>query len=1040
MKTDNNENSKKLYSLAPTDNAENFEIYEEYLESSLTNDDNKNIAISGGYASGKSSIIKTYFKNNKECVRYVSFGNYISRDKFYENMDDIEISILQQLLYCNNPEKLPLSRIDRIDKSNSRINRDSFIGGVIISFLLSIMFVFANSEVFNELSDHLIVLILTIIGLIGGIFIVSCFLLYKLFSKFGVKKISFKDNDIEFFNNEDLPILNRYIDELLHYILVNTQIKFIVFEDIDRLKKSIEVFSGLKEINSIINNRIKCNDNERVVKFIYLIKDNIFESAENRTKFFDIIIPIIPFAGTIRIKNIFNTLMKKEVSFDLSEIEYLVVYINNIREIYDIINEFKLFRDMYMKNKKEDISDEEYEMIIALCIYKVMYPKRFVMLVDNKGPVSYYFTEDCKTAYNNQDIEVDYMDDDIFNYVNKSLPESYKYEDNSIDKVDEKELYTLNDFEIDMITSNLIDSSYQRYIVVKDVNDLTDNDERVYNDIIHKHNSSFDRKIDEPSKLLKELSPSFFIDDSVCINSLFDELMFSNNKSSCLDEFYNNITSKKIEFISSYDNNEIIKNTKECIDSILKFMSDKTKLIKLDYRNRILAKLFYMNTDIDNDYYNKTMSEEQKIFEYLEKYYDEKSTTVVFGSDIVFKQDSISPQNKNVINLIYNQDLYVYNFKLLESISNSGVIKDGFSFDSSRIIESFIKLHEDNLVRKFYSNDIDSFISNIINFGKQKDSEDSLKSFINEYGLSDDLVTRILSNEDIKISDLSWIEPNLYEYIYNSNKFIKNMKNLFILKKHLAGNFSLTEIINDNCDEVLRNTNNIDEFFEDIYNHVLSDTTLDLESYEKVVGSLIKDKIILKGIPFNISITNNSSKYLNALMKFDGYSLSGDEINAFLNINYDGATSNINHFIDCIKDEITDYNYSSFSSNAIKYILEKNIFSTNITIRIINSNRNKLDSISNTLLDYLLKNECEILDLICYILQKSNYDSEKRIRLAIKYKERIENVFEHLKGSIYLDKEFRITNIKISNDEISQLYDIGIKCTRGKNSIIIRRL
>ena len=80
---------------------------------------NKNIAITGGFGSGKSSIINTYFKDNKNVI-YVSLGSYIetsnniSKNKKISDMDRIETSILQQIIYSVRPSKVPLSRINRI--------------------------------------------------------------------------------------------------------------------------------------------------------------------------------------------------------------------------------------------------------------------------------------------------------------------------------------------------------------------------------------------------------------------------------------------------------------------------------------------------------------------------------------------------------------------------------------------------------------------------------------------------------------------------------------------------------------------------------------------------------------------------------------------------------------------------------------------------------------------------------------------------------------------------------------------------------------
>ncbi len=47
-------------------------------------------------------------------------------------------------------------------------------------------------------------------------------------------------------------------------------------------------------------------------QFIYLVKDDIFNNAESRVKFFDIIIPVIPFITTNNSYSKLNELFSNE--------------------------------------------------------------------------------------------------------------------------------------------------------------------------------------------------------------------------------------------------------------------------------------------------------------------------------------------------------------------------------------------------------------------------------------------------------------------------------------------------------------------------------------------------------------------------------------------------------------------------------------------------------------------------------------------------------------------------------------------------------
>ena len=117
------EGNDKLYSLAPSTNAEFIEKYEKYFYSALVEEDdsiklhNKNIAIMGEYGAGKSSMIKSFFCKYKGFNAInVTLGSYSEKSNYSES--DIEYSILQQIIYTERPNKLPLSRLDRIDDKN----------------------------------------------------------------------------------------------------------------------------------------------------------------------------------------------------------------------------------------------------------------------------------------------------------------------------------------------------------------------------------------------------------------------------------------------------------------------------------------------------------------------------------------------------------------------------------------------------------------------------------------------------------------------------------------------------------------------------------------------------------------------------------------------------------------------------------------------------------------------------------------------------------------------------------------------------------
>ena len=98
------------------------------LEKALIEKSNKNVALSGKYGAGKSSIVlSTLKKQRKLKPLYISLGMLGIKDKDIEDEDaeiisrTIEKSIIQQIIYKEKSNKFPASRIKRIPYVNKSL-------------------------------------------------------------------------------------------------------------------------------------------------------------------------------------------------------------------------------------------------------------------------------------------------------------------------------------------------------------------------------------------------------------------------------------------------------------------------------------------------------------------------------------------------------------------------------------------------------------------------------------------------------------------------------------------------------------------------------------------------------------------------------------------------------------------------------------------------------------------------------------------------------------------------------------------------------
>ncbi len=163
------------------------------------------------------------------------------------------------------------------------------------------------------------------------------------------------------------------------------------------------ILSELRELNRIINYDLQKHRKtsysqegiNRVIRFIYAIGEETFD-GENRLKFFDYIIPIVPFADTHTSYNRFlQNYSELKASSDLKAIfgqldwidvkEYFS-FVTNMRMVNDIFNEAVIF---YLQLKKVDnqiIKDcKAINVIFCLIVYKVMYPEDYTLLLKGKG-------------------------------------------------------------------------------------------------------------------------------------------------------------------------------------------------------------------------------------------------------------------------------------------------------------------------------------------------------------------------------------------------------------------------------------------------------------------------------------------------------------------------------------------------------------------------------------------------------------------------------------------------------------------------------
>ena len=285
--------------LAPIDTVKDVVTFEA-LDYALSQNNIYNIALTGNYGSGKSSVLQSYMKQNKtNKFLNISLATFAIEEKDEnvktEEKDEnakttnnilpetiiqkIEKSILQQIFYKKPGNKFPYSRFNRI-------KRLTFWNKIWIEFVIIFLLLFpikilkndfwlkmkdALSITFNKEATNYIFgtagknFLLVIFFLIT--FFIALYNIISVFNRIRLTKFTFQKAEFGLGDVREESLLNKYLDEVL-YFFETTNFDVVIIEDLDRFNNT-EIFIKLRELNYLLNNYEKI---KRRIIFIYALK------------------------------------------------------------------------------------------------------------------------------------------------------------------------------------------------------------------------------------------------------------------------------------------------------------------------------------------------------------------------------------------------------------------------------------------------------------------------------------------------------------------------------------------------------------------------------------------------------------------------------------------------------------------------------------------------------------------------------------------------------------------------------------------------
>jgi hypothetical protein len=403
--------SFSIHSLRPEFNAANHALYVDYLQGeldkparkttdSVSNDVEelrpRNVALTGGYGSGKSSILSKVVEDLGDRVVSVSLSTLGSEEAVEEEDPEkkdplktsaitnaIQKAIVKQLLYREKPSSVPGSRYRRIE--GFRKARAFWFSVLVAAALTGLaLLTGATSNVEKIVANAFWPDVLIYVGVFIVVLVIAQGLQVLFHNRVWIEKLSSGPASISL-TNKSGSFFDQYLDEIVYFFEANPY-DVVVFEDLDRFNDPY-IFETLRELNTLLNNSKQIDP--KLITFVYAIKDSIFEqlgklsikgvklseeeirrlAVTNRTKFFDVVIPVVPFISHRNARDLVSKEMKSSgFAFEKPLLDLVSKHLVDMRLIKNVHNEFGIFEQKILAPGHLD--ELNPQPLFAMIVYK----------------------------------------------------------------------------------------------------------------------------------------------------------------------------------------------------------------------------------------------------------------------------------------------------------------------------------------------------------------------------------------------------------------------------------------------------------------------------------------------------------------------------------------------------------------------------------------------------------------------------------------------------------------------------------------------
>lgn len=403
-------------------------MYADLLERALRHPDTRSVALTGSYGSGKSSVLNALRRHwwNRRVITKLSLSTLdpklepavpAENPAEREASNRIQKELVKQLLYQLPPRRTPRSRFQRASSPSWRTGALVAVVAAVGAGLGWVVTTLAGwqATIAKRLDDADWTAPWFWGGVTAGLVILALAAWWTLVGRYTLQAGLKAGPLVVRLEPTSSSYFDQYLDEIMYFFQVS-KTNVVLIEDMDRFGDAV-VFDTLRALNTLVNSSGQVR---RRVVFVYAIRDSVLGQIgqekkgvgkpggaafaperptidmglASRAKFFDVIIPIVPFVTADNARDLMMGVMKPHVADAASKggvspalIRLAARHVADMRTLWSIRNEFEVHVDRLMTSAPYVMPGINEDIILSLVLLRVTSPDAYETIRLNTGPL-----------------------------------------------------------------------------------------------------------------------------------------------------------------------------------------------------------------------------------------------------------------------------------------------------------------------------------------------------------------------------------------------------------------------------------------------------------------------------------------------------------------------------------------------------------------------------------------------------------------------------------------------------------------------------